>query len=295
MLIKVGFLVSYDYEYLRISLPLVYKEADFIGLAIDQQRRTWNGGTFSIDDSFFDWLHAIDVDRKISIYEDDFYDPALTAIENDSRERNMLAQFMEKGGWHVQVDADEYFLNFATFASWLRAHPQWLDDPASNPVDICAFLVVLYKKIPGGFLYVNENYDLCVLATNFPRYNIARTGINKRIFLPQVLLHQSWARNEDEISFKFANWGHTIDFNTSSHFRLWKNASEENYKTYHDFHPLKGSGWQSLGAVKGEDMNSIIHNLNKTGVLQFPSRLLIKWRLKEIKRQFMIRFFGRKY
>ena len=170
-----------------------------------------------------------------------------------------------------------------------------MDDPAGTPVNVCAFLVVLYKKIPGGFLYVSGNYDLCVVATNYPRYNIARTGINKRIFLPQVLLHQSWARKEEEISFKFANWGHTIDFNTSSHFRLWKNADEENYMTYHDFYSLKGNGWKHLAMVKGERMKEVIQNLNKAGVLQFPPLLLIKWRLKEIKRQFMIRFFGRKY
>lgn len=294
-MIKVGFLVSYDYDYLRTSLPLIYTEADSISLAIDNQRRTWNGGSFTIDDSFFEWLKSIDTNNKIRIYEDDFFDPALTAIENDSRERNMLAQFMGPGGWHVQVDADEYFLNFATFTSWLKANPGYLHNPASHPVDVCAFLVVLYKKLDDGFLYVKGNYDLCVLATNFSRYNIARTGINRRVFLPQVLLHQSWARNEKEIAFKFANWGHNIDFNTSSHYHQWKNADDTNFQSYHNFHPLKGSGWKRLGLVKGNHMQDIIRNLTTTGILKFPGYLLIKWKLKEIKRQFMIRFFGRKY
>jgi len=107
MLIKVGFLVSYDYNYLRTSLPLVYAEADSVSLAIDKQRRTWNGGSFTIDDAFFEWLKSMDTKKKIRIYEDDFFDPNLSAIENDSRERNMLAKFMGEGGWHVQVDADE--------------------------------------------------------------------------------------------------------------------------------------------------------------------------------------------
>ena len=295
MLIKVGFLVSYDYDYLRTSLPLVYNEADFISLAIDQERRTWNGDTFAIDDSFFTWLKSIDTAKKIRIYEGNFYDPNLTAIENDSRERNLLASFMGPGGWHVQVDADEYFLDFPKFTSWLKAHPELLDNPAEHPVDVCAFLVVLYKKLDDGFLYVKGNYDLCVLATNFPRYNIARTGINKRIFLPQVLLHQSWAREEKEIAFKFANWGHNIDFNTSTHYRQWKEADYANYASYHNFHPLKGNGWQRLGLVRGNNMQAIISKLNTTGILQFPRRLLIRWKLKEIKRQIMIRFFGRKY
>ncbi len=295
MLIKVGFLVSYDYHYLRISLPLIYAEADSISLAIDKQRRTWNGGSFMIDDSFFEWLKFIDTEKKIRIYEDDFFDPALSAIENDSRERNMLATFMGPGGWHVQVDADEYFLDFTAFTSWLKAHPEYLENPAAHPVDVCAFLVVLYKKLDNGFLYVKGNYDLCVLATNFPRYNIARTGVNRRIFLPQMLLHQSWARDEKEISFKFANWGHNIDFNTSSHYLQWKNADATNFGLYHNFHPLKGSGWKRLSMVTGNNMESIIRNLNTAGILKFPRRLLVKWKLKEIKRQFMIRYFGRKY
>ena len=295
MLIKVGFLVSYDYNYLRTSLPLVYAEADSVSLAIDKQRRTWNGGSFTIDDAFFEWLKSIDTKKKIRIYEDDFFDPNLSAIENDSRERNMLAKFMGEGGWHVQVDADEYFLDFSAFTAWLKAHPGYLDDPARNPVDVCAFLVVLYKKLDNGYLYVKGNYDLCVLATNFPRYNIARTGINHRKFLPQVLLHQSWARDENEISFKFANWGHTIDFNTSSHYLQWKKANATNFESYHNFHPLKGSGWQKLGLVTGNDMAAIIRNLNTTGILKFPRHLLVKWKLKEIKRQFMIKYLGRKY
>lgn len=34
--IQVGFLMSYDYELLKISIPLVYEEADHITIALDK-------------------------------------------------------------------------------------------------------------------------------------------------------------------------------------------------------------------------------------------------------------------
>jgi len=95
-LIKVGFLLSYDYDFLRTSLPLVYKEADVIALAKDYQCRTWSGNQFIISDNFFEWLKKFDTENKIKIYEDDFYRPELSLIENDTRERNMLAAFLRK-------------------------------------------------------------------------------------------------------------------------------------------------------------------------------------------------------
>ena len=70
--IQVGYLVSYDYELLKNSLPTIYKEADGVFLAIDKNRRTWNGEYFTINDSFFEWIREFDVDKIVVIYEDDF-------------------------------------------------------------------------------------------------------------------------------------------------------------------------------------------------------------------------------
>ena len=58
--IQVGFLISYDYELLKNALPRVYDDADTIFLAIDKQRKTWNGASFSINDSFFLWIKEFD-------------------------------------------------------------------------------------------------------------------------------------------------------------------------------------------------------------------------------------------
>ena len=82
MNINVGFLVSYDYKYLKSSLPLIYEDSSSITLAIDINRNTWSGSTFNIDNSFFEWIKEIDLDNKISIYEDDFYKKELSSIEN---------------------------------------------------------------------------------------------------------------------------------------------------------------------------------------------------------------------
>ena len=92
--IHVGFLMSYDYEKLKFSIPPVYKEADAIFIALDKDYRTWKGNPFTVDDSFFSWLKAFDVDNKITIYKDDFYIPELDAIQNDTRERTMLSEQM---------------------------------------------------------------------------------------------------------------------------------------------------------------------------------------------------------
>ena len=85
--IKVGFLVSYDYEFLKTSIPLVYHSADEIYLAIDINNNTWSGNKFQIHDSFFDWINKIDKNQKIKIYKDDFYDITLSSKENDTREK----------------------------------------------------------------------------------------------------------------------------------------------------------------------------------------------------------------
>ena len=65
--IHVGFLLSYDYEKLKNSIPPVYKTADSIFIAIDKDYRTWSGQKFEVDDSFFEWLMNFDVENKITL------------------------------------------------------------------------------------------------------------------------------------------------------------------------------------------------------------------------------------
>ncbi len=285
MQIKVGFLVSYDYEYLKISLPLIYAEAGMIALAVDKNRRTWNGEFFELKPDFFEWIKKIDTQKKIRIYEDDFFVPSLSAIDNDTRERNMLAAFMGEGGWHIQIDSDEYFLDFPAFVKYLQTQDHYINNPSKDRVDICTFLVVLYKKTSHGYLYIKGKYELCFTATNFPDYRKARTGVNKRKFVPYLLLHQTWARSEDEIKMKFRNWGHNIDFDTSQYFKMWQQAEETNYHNFHNLHPLHPQQWKALGLIKAKEVKEVFEALKKEKTLKLPKQVLLKYWLKEIKRR----------
>ena len=67
-MIKVGYLISYDYELLFNSIPTVYKEADEIFLAIDKDRRTWAGNNFSLPNTFFERIKELDTQKKNNIF-----------------------------------------------------------------------------------------------------------------------------------------------------------------------------------------------------------------------------------
>lgn len=256
-LIKVGFLVSYDYEYLKISLPLIYDHADTITLAIDKDRKTWSGEKFEIDSSFFDWLDEIDRDKKIRIYEDIFHIKELSAIECDTRERNMLAQFMGEGGWHIQIDSDEYFLDFAGFLTYLKT----LD--ISKPIQVYIKWITLYKRDDSGYLYTDSG-EFFPVATNNPQYNLCRgSAIGEIKYTNFKVLHHSWARSEDEIEFKLKNWGHKTDFNVEAYFKFWKSINRFTYKYVRSFHPLDSWIWQTLEYVDSLDLNLVIEKVKQ--------------------------------
>lgn len=63
---KVGFCVSYDWTFLKQSLPRVYKEADIICLALDKDRHSWkrNPDQFK-NEPFYTFVKIIDTANKI--------------------------------------------------------------------------------------------------------------------------------------------------------------------------------------------------------------------------------------
>lgn len=247
--IKVGFLVSYDYQMLKTSLPLVYADADEIFLAIDYQRRTWSGNSFELPDEFFRWIVELDHEHKIQIYEDDFYDKNLTVKENDTRERNLLGARMGAGGWHVQIDSDEYFVDFSMFVEKLkRLH-------VSNPTTVHVPWISLFKKVEGGFLYIKGEKEFCPIATNHPVYTDYRLNVtNQRVESDSIVVHESWARNENALEKKLTNWSHKDDFNVQSYFTLWKAIDSETAKYVRNFHPLTPKIWNSLQFVPSNDV-----------------------------------------
>lgn len=253
--IQTGYLVSYDYELLKTSLPTVYSDSDEIFIAIDKNRNTWNGGSFSIDDSFFEWIKAYDVDKKIVIYEDDFYVPELTTMECEIRERKMLAEKMGIGNWIVQVDCDEYFVDFKKFVSDLRRYDSYLIHPEKNPIQICAYWVMLYKYTANGILYVDKPLK-AIFATNYPNYKSGRRIKERQIYTDNIVLHESLSRTEEDLRFKLENWGHNIDLD-EGFLDKWLAVDENNYNEYKDFYYLQPEKWKRLGFFPNKSISHI--------------------------------------
>lgn len=259
--IQVGFLMSYDYEMLKKAIPPVYSAADSIFIGLDEKNYTWSGEKIEIDPAFFDWLHKIDVDQKITIYRNNFYVPELTAMKNEVRERKMLALEMGLGNWIIQVDCDEYFLNFEGFVSDLRKYDHLLNDPEDRPVQIAAFLLVLYKYVDGGILYVDK-VRRQMMATNYPEYKVGRNTKQRVIYTKNLLLHESVSRSEEEIITKFRNWGHREETNLEKFLEKWRVVNSENFTEYQNFFYLEPEKWKNLNFVKGNSMEEINSNLD---------------------------------
>ncbi|WP_396188030.1 hypothetical protein [Flavobacterium sp.] len=262
--IHVGFLLSYDYELLKYSLPPVYKFADKIFLAKDINNKTWSGNNFTIDPSFFVWLNEFDIDNKIEIYEDDFSLPNLNAIENDTRERTMLSKKMGIGNWLIQIDSDEYFLDFEDFVKKLRKYDKYLENPEKNKIQIFGWWLIIYKYTETGILYVNKPLK-AAFATNYPNYTCARRTDERVIYFNNLVLHESVARTEKELEFKLKNWGHNKDVNPNF-LDKWKSVSEFNYKEMNNFYYIEPERWKKLGFFPTKDLNEIKKSIHKSKI-----------------------------
>ncbi|MCX2482116.1 hypothetical protein [Pedobacter sp. MR2016-24] len=255
--LKIGYLISYDYEFVKMSLSRVYDFADEIFFAIDADRLTWSGENFTIKDEFWDWITQFDKDRKIRIYQDKFYVADLTPMQCDTRERNMLGKFMGKADWYIQIDSDEYFVDFSAFIAKLNNYDTEL------PTTVYCSVATLFKELPSGFLLINESLETLSFATNNPVYDLARnnTSGNIHIHWNDLVLHQSWARSPEEIQQKLNNWSHKNDFNVNSFYKLWNAIDEFNYNCLSNFHPLYSSTWPNLHYIKG-NLNAILDSPN---------------------------------
>ena len=253
--IQVGFLMSYDYELLKKSIPPVYQWADTIFLALDHKKRTWSGNYFEIDSSFYDWLKALDIDNKIVIYEDNFYVSTLNAIQNDTRERHMLANKMGIGNWLIQVDSDEIFIDFQKFVMKLRQYDSYLIDPETHPIQFAGFHINVYKYLEEGMLYINKPTKL-LLATNYPNYKYAKNTKERIVYDDTYILHEGLARTEEELVLKLNNWGHKHEIN-STFLQKWKMANRDNYHTIKDVFYLDADTWPDLGYFPTSDLGEI--------------------------------------
>ncbi|HIJ96525.1 MAG TPA: hypothetical protein HPP94_12460 [Desulfuromonadales bacterium] len=257
--VKVGFLVSYDYEYLKTALPFIYQKADSVVLAYDSGFKTWNGNSFVITDDFFEWINMFDTHNKIVFYKDNFCMPDFTPMECETRERKMLATFMGEGGWHIQLDSDEYFIDFDRFIEILRTFEHSKPD---SSLDFFADWITLFKYDLNGY-YIINSLEQFPVATNNPSYKVARCCHNENIIKTHCrVIHQSWARTPREIQNKICNWGHLTDFDIDSFYKLWEFIDSFNFKYIKNFHPIYSGSWQELIYVKSNSINSLIIDLN---------------------------------
>lgn len=258
--IKIGFCVAYDWQLLEYALPLVYESADTICLSIDKDKISWGRERFTFDETAFHaFISRIDSKKKITILEEDFHQPNLTPMQNEVRQRNRMAEFMGKGGWHIQLDCDEYFLEFEKFVKYLVD----LRTGRKRKSNINCALITLFKKIDERFYFVlptPKSIEFIQIATKEPVYENGRRNGNFNIYTNFTILHQSWARNEDEVKNKLKNWGHKTDFDTEIYFNKWKSLNTNNFHEYKNFHPIQPDVWPSLGFTNARNELDLIHN-----------------------------------
>ncbi|APG59874.1 hypothetical protein [Christiangramia salexigens] len=271
--IRVGFLMSYDYKLLKNSIPLVYAEADSITIALDENLRTWSGEKFEVEDSFFEWLKSFDTKDKISIYRDNFYNAGLNAMENEVRERKMLATKMGIGNWLIQIDSDEYFVDFKKFTEELKRRNKYLKDPKKNQIQIAGYYVNLYKYTEDGILYISEPRNQ-KFATNYPGYVTGRNTKKRVIYIPNIVIHECLSRSEAEIRTKFSNWGHSHQVDIEGFLEKWRKIDVSNYEKFEDLFYLEPEKWKSLSYVKGTSISEISRNLN------YPDLIPSRWHIQ---------------
>lgn len=270
-LIKAGYLISYDYSYIFNSLKLIYDHVDSIVISYDVDNKTWAGNDILIPDSFFAEVKAIDIHGKITFYKDQFYLPNMEPMELETRQRNMMAEKMGRGGWHIQIDSDEYAYNFRLLAQFLRKNQFLTRKPSKTPINFLVRWIVLFKQNKSGFYVIQPFNESCFFITNNPVYEKARQPkIGKTIQLDYNLIHQSWARTAIEIEQKIKNWGHKNDFDVQEFYEKWKDLDGNNYKNYINFHPLPGSFWGNLDFFDATNTQDFIEKFEQ----EYPQKKL---------------------
>lgn len=261
-MIKVSYLVSYDYEMFLTSVKQLYPYVNKIVLAIDKDSRTWSGNKFTIPDSFFEEVKNFDKKNKIEFYFDTFYLPSLSPIECESRERNMVLKKLGFG-WKIQLDVDEYIYDFETVAKYLKKYWYFCLFPKVTPICFRGKLITLYRKLDDGFLFIDSN-EIFSFITN-QDYNVkTRNNYKIRNHSTNInVIHQSWARSEEEIQFKIKNWGHRDDFDTQSYFDFWKSLNSSNYSEHENVHPIVPTVWNKIFFLKASSIDDFIFKFKK--------------------------------
>lgn len=277
-MIKVGYLLSYDYNMLLTSIKQLYDYVDRIFIAIDKDRMTWSENYFELPQSFFDEVKLFDSKNRIEFYFDSFFVAGLSPIECETRERNMLLKKMGKG-WLIQLDVDEYIYDFKKVAKYLNKYWYLALFPKLTPIAFQGKLVTLYRQLPDGYLYI-ENNERFSFITNQSYYSYTRNNNKVRSHYTNInVIHQSWARTEDEIQMKIKNWGHRDDFDTQHYFEFWKNLSSSNFINYKNIHPIVPEVWDKLHFLPSDSICEFIEKYASNNLQEFiflDTRIMIR-------------------
>lgn len=255
--IKVGYLLSYDYDMFLTSVKQLYDHVDKIVVGIDKDFRTWSGNTFNIEKSFFNDVDRFDVEKKIHFYYGDFYKPEMTPMQCELREREIILKELGNGGWKIQLDVDEYILNFAALKNYLNKNRVFTWFPALTPITLHAKYITLFKQTANAFLCIPDLNFPIITNTNSNTF-ARRNNDNFNQFVNIILMHQSWARTPEEIYKKVMNWGHRDDFDTGGYLNFWNSINDDNYSDFKNFHPLEPKAWPSLQSIPAKDIDQFL-------------------------------------
>lgn len=76
----------------------------------------------------------------------------MSTIDLDTRQRNMMAKVMGEGGWHLQIDSDEYPIDFEKLTTFLRKHNYLLRKPEKTPINFSSILLLYLNRLKMVFL-----------------------------------------------------------------------------------------------------------------------------------------------
>jgi hypothetical protein len=288
-MIKVAYLLSYDYELFLTSVKQVYNYADKIVVGIDQEYKTWSGNSFEIPDSFFDEVKVFDKKNKIQFYFDVFYIPSLCPMECETRERNLVLKKLGSG-WKIQLDVDEYIYDFSKVFNYLQKYWFLKLFPNYTPIVFKGKLVTLFRQLSDGFLYIENNERFPFITNQSSNTHTRNNNLIKNHFSNINVIHQSWARSEEEIQFKIKNWGHRDDFDTQKYFEFWKNLNSNNYLEFKNIHPLVPEVWNKLHFMKCSNSDEFIDNYaseNPQNLLFIDKQKMFKALKNSILKQFL--------
>jgi hypothetical protein len=262
---------AYDWRLLPFSVASIWEYADEVILGIDKNRRTWTGGTFTLDTQ--EVLAALAArgcqGPKIVIVEEDFWrDGDITplvelmgqrqfdlmysnpvehpvALKLETMQRNRLSHAIKSGNFGVSIDCDEVALDMPKFHDWFQAHQR----------PFMAHWVNIYKIIGDTAIVVDKagTYDLMPIGfSGVDKHRRGRlTEAPYYLISPLQLLHFTLGgRTRDEIEQKLQNWGHAGEQPISEFMALWDSVNLDNYTEVKPYGPFSDSKvWSRLKAI----------------------------------------------